>query len=534
VKKIRGAYMKRLFILLIVLFFLSCSTKIEMKSKGASPTLLKENPKFKDHDEWYFSSKIKILSDELTAKLTPILPAKFKGEVIEEERCKDVQVTDPNQDLNSRDYMQNEVSISVSGNNIVVTYNDGNESNKSISGYSYSMDGGKSFTDGGSIIPQGGMYGGGDPLILSNPFDPNHFIYFQLTYGGTVYSSIVAHESFDGGKTFLPENSRSILKGLLSPFNGLPLEKRNMFHDKEWGGWSPSNGIITIAWTLFADTNRDGYDDEVVPVAITSKDNGKTWSNAQSLIPEGWWGGLCAVGSGLEGEIYVVYDEFVFNQLYLMRSFDGGTTWDGPYLVAPSFQNPFNRDATNQCDGWTALKGQIRVASIPSLAVDPKNGNLYVVYHYKESKNSKDDSDIAFVMSEDKGVTWTNPIKINDDNTLNDQFMPWVASAGGGNVLVMFYDRREDPENWLINVYVAQSLDGGKTWLKNRKVSCTPFPPASSNCYMGDYNQVVSDGSYYYLAWGDNRNTIKIGGEDKPNQDVFSIKLKALPHIRPF
>lgn len=529
--------MKKLFLLLFIFAFTGCTTKISMEKKGAYPELSKKMPKFKSHKDWYFHENIKILSDELTAKLQPIPPAVFSGEVVEEEgeeKCREVQSTDPNQDLNARGYMQNEVSLDVAGNNIVVTYNDDNNSNITVSGYAFSQDGGKTFTDGGGMVAQGGLYGGGDPMILSNPFNPNHFIYFQLSYGGTINSTIVMHESFDGGKTFPRENSRSVLSRLLSPFTGKLLENPGMFHDKEWANWSRANGVITLAWTLFADLNRDGYEDEVVPVAITSKDNGKTWSNAQSLIQSGWYGGLCGVASGPEGEIYVVYDEFNFNILYLVRSFDGGNTWEGPFQVTPSFQNPFNREATNSCNGWTALKGQIRVASIPSIAVDPVNGNIYVVYHYKQNKNAKDDSDVAFVMSSDKGQTWTSPVKINDDTTTNDQFMPWVASAGNGNIMVMFYDRRDDPNNLNIHVYVAQSLDGGKTWLKNRRVTCKPFPPASSSCYMGDYNQIVSDGEYYYLAWGDNRNTIKVGGVDKPNQDVFFLKLKAKPHTRPF
>lgn len=527
--------MKKFLLFCFVLIFLSCNANFEVRNKGAYPPVTKKTLKFENHEDWYYGKDIKILSDELTKKLIPIPSAKFEGYVSEEEKCREVQATDPNQDLNSRGYMQNEVSIACSKNSIVITYNDDNILNETISGYAYSIDGGKTFIDGGGMVAQQNMYGGGDPLILANPFDENHFIYFQLTYGGSLYSSIVMHESFDGGRTFLPENSRSVLRGLLSPFENMPLEKRNMFHDKEWGSWSSSNGIITLAWTLFADTNKDGYDDKVVPVAITSKDNGKTWSNAQSLIDEGWYGGLCAVGSGPQGEIYVVYDEFIFNQLFLVRSFDGGNTWEGPFQVAPSFQNPFNSDATRECDGWTALKGRIRIASIPSLAVDPKNGNLYVVYNYKQSKKADDDSDIAFVMSEDRGQTWTSPVKINDDSTKNDQFMPWVASAGGGNVLVMFYDRRDDPSNWNIHLYVAQSLDGGKTWLHNKRVTCKPFvPAATSGCYMGDYNQVVSDGEYYYLSWGDNRNYINVGGDSKPNQDVFFLKLKSRPHIRPF
>ncbi len=526
--------MKKLFLFFLLLTFLSCTGSLKVNNFGASPPSEKKIPKFKDPDEWYFNKDLKILSDELTAKLYEVPNAEFLKVSVEDESCLEVQVTDPEQDKIGRGFMQNEVSLVVSGEKIIVTYNDDNIPNSTVSGYGYSHDNGKTFIDGGGLIPKDQMYGGGDPLILANPFDPEHFIYFQLTYGGVPSSSIVLQESFDGGKNFYRENSRSVLKGLVSPFTGKPLEKPSMFHDKEWGDWSKVNGYITLAWTFFESTKGTNYYDVVVPLAIVSKDGGKSWGSPKSLIQENWYGGLCAVASGLEGEIYVAYVEFNFNQIFLARTFDGGETWEGPFQVVGSFQSPFDKDETRKCDGFTALKGEIRITSIPSLTVDPKNGDLYLVYNYKQSKNSPDDSDIAFVMSKDKGETWTQPVKINDDPTNNDQFMPSVASAGGGNVMVMFYDRRNDPNNWNIDVYVAQSLDGGKTWLPNRKVNCKSFPPASTSCYMGDYNQIVTDGIYYYLAWGDNRNLINKKGTEEPNQDVFFAKIKAVPHIRPF
>jgi hypothetical protein len=59
--------------------------------------------------------------------------------------------------------------------------------------------------------------------------------------------------------------------------------------------------------------------------------------------------------------------------------------------------------------------------------------------------------------------------------------------------------------------------------------------PASSNCcgsfggtytgYMGDYNTAVSDNSYVYYTWGDNRNTSTNHNVVRNQADVRFIRV---------
>jgi hypothetical protein len=424
--------------------------------------------------------------------------------------------------------MPNPASLAGGGAGVVVTYNDDNEGQTTVSGYAFSADGGASFTDGGAMRPTKDYYGGGDPLILKDPTDPQRWLYFQLTYGRNL-SSLLMHESVDGGRTFPPERMVNVFERLLSPWKGKPLYWGNLFHDKEWGVFTP-DGRVLIAWTLFADTNHDGWEDQVVPAAVLSRDGGRTWGNAVSLIPEGEWGGLTAVEAGPLGELYVAYLDFMDGSMRFVRSLDGGDTWEPPVAAVPVFQQPYDPDATRAC-GRTALNGNIRIVSVPSLAADPVTGALYLVYNYKEFQNSPDASDIGFVASTDRGATWSAPVKINDDATTADQFMPWVASAGGGNLAVIFYDRRDDPANLDSHVYLAQSLDGGTTWLQNRRVTCRSFEPVEYSCYMGDYNQVVYADGTYLMAGGDNRNKLEADGRFQP--DVYYTRIKAWPRVRP-
>jgi len=505
---------------------LGCSFRPATTGGAAPPN--RRNPVLAgDRHDWFFNPVLRILPPERAALLGPIPSAPVTAEAVGERDCREVRVTDPAQDRSGAS-MQNEVSVAVRGASVVVTYNDDNEPRDTMSGYAISLDGGRTFADGGPVLPSADYFGGGDPLILADPADPQRWLYFQLTYGSNT-SSLLMHESVDGGRTFPPERTVNIFQRLLSPWKGKPLFRNNMFHDKEWGVFTP-DGRVLIAWTLFADTNADGWEDEVVPAAVLSRDGGRTWSDAVSLVPAGQMGGLTAVEAGPQGELYVAFLDFRDGSLRFVRSLDGGETWDAPVTAVPVFQSPYDQAATNAC-GRTALNGNIRITSVPSLSADPVTGALYLVYNYKETQGSPDDSDIGFVVSSDRGATWSAPVRINDDATTADQFMPWVASAGGGNVAVMFYDRRDDPANLAIHVYLAQSLDGGLTWLRNRRVTCSAFEPVEYSCYMGDYNQMVfADGSYQ-LAWGDNRNLLEADGLPQP--DVYFTRLSAWPRVRP-
>lgn len=517
--------MKRLLPLLLAIALVpACSLRQPPSSATVKPSP-KAGKGIFDHKDWYYSAERRILSDALTARIRPALPAVVTSESAEDDDCREVQANDPAHDMGT-DAMQNEVSLAVSGDRVVVTYNDDNDARVSVSGYTWSADGGRTFTDGGPVLPPGQAFGGGDPLILADPNDPLRFLYIQLTYGGTPQSSMLLHESTDGGMTFPVEQARDLLKGLMGPVQGKPLESPAFFHDKEWASWDGPTDTIVLAWTMFTNTSA-------LPVAIVSTDGGRTWGDGVNLAPANRMGGLCGTAIGPDGTIYVVWNDWNVSCLRVSRSPDGGATWEGPFEAVGTFQAPFDQQATQACGGRTALNGQIRTASIPSMAADPVTGDLYIVYNYKADKGADDDSDIGFVRSSDRGATWSAPVRINDDGTTADQFQPWVATAGGGNLLVMFYDRRDDPSNRDIHVYAAQSFDGGATWLANRRLTCRSFPPAQSSCYMGDYNQVVSDGSRYYLAWGDNRNTTSVGGAERPNPDVFTTSVKAQPRTRP-
>src|SRR5262249_56089094 len=90
------------------------------------------------------------------------------------------------------------------------------------------------------------------------------------------------------------------------------------------------------------------------------------------------------------------------------KSTDGGATWTQPQVIAP-FNSLGVRDPNT---GLPARVGD----GLESVAIDPSNGKLYVVYESSTmfTKNAKQsagawDDEILLTTSSDGGATWTGP-----------------------------------------------------------------------------------------------------------------------------
>ena len=109
----------------------------------------------------------------------------------------------------------------------------------------------------------------------------------------------------------------------------------------------------------------------------------------------------------------------------------------------------------------------------PALAIDATSGRfkdrLYVVWPDRRSGHSQ----ILFAFSEDKGRSWSPVRRINDNapSDTTDQFMPEIAVNRDGVVGVMWYDRRDHPDNLGWDARFAASFDGGASFTPSVRVS---------------------------------------------------------------
>ncbi|MDQ3082523.1 MAG: glycoside hydrolase, partial [Gemmatimonadota bacterium] len=126
---------------------------------------------------------------------------------------------------------------------------------------------------------------------------------------------------------------------------------------------------------------------------------------------------------------------------------------------------------------------------------DRTTGNLYVVYQARGAGNVPR---ILFTKSTNAGSTWSTPVAASDNPGTTSVFNPAIStSPDGQTITVSFYSNRDNPgSNTLVDMYLAQSFDGGATWRPNIRVSSTstnaalaPNTGTSANpAYMlGDY-----------------------------------------------
>lgn len=85
-------------------------------------------------------------------------------------------------------------------------------------------------------------------------------------------------------------------------------------------------------------------------------------------------------------------------------------------------------------------------------------------------------------------VTWEPPVKINDQLSMNDQFMPRLAvDETNGRLIVVYYDTVGDDTRTSTNVFMQTSEDNGMNW-------SDATPPVTS----ARTNEVTSDSWWQY------------------------------------
>ncbi len=383
-----------------------------------------------------------------------------------------VDPTDPDHVLQSNNSTQNPVG-SLYGANYLFSYDFGNNW-------------------GGSIQGAGGS-NSGDPATAIN-LEGRQYVGFIHSNGG---QGIAYSE--DG------ENWTSVVCG--TPPGGWDiLDKNHMTVDN--GPNSLYAGNVYSAWTGFGNAN----DSEIE--FVRSTDNGLTYSshmNISSAVNAGSHNQGVNVQTGPDGQVYAcwtIYDSWPSDETAIgfARSFDGGATFEPAQRVITNIRGIRTSETS---------KNQ-RVNSFPSMAVDICGGdmdaNIYIVWPNigEPGVNQGPDIDIYMIRSEDQGETWSDPIRVNQDEAGlgHEHYMSWITcDQVTGTLSAIFYDDR-NVGGAQCEVFCANSFDGGDTW-EDFRVSDTDFTPSPipglAGGYMGDYLGISARDARVYPVWTDNR-----------------------------
>jgi hypothetical protein len=244
----------------------------------------------------------------------------------------------------------------------------------------------------------------------------------------------------------------------------------------------PHRGRIYVAWNEVSDTivkeryhiflhySDDGGENFGDPTLLAVDHGGKLVTTEPVVLSD--------------GTLLVTYYQY-FSPLadprndaqpfYLIRSTDGAKTFESPQKIG-----------TMGSSGWRHLRRDFSSSfTLPIIVADTSPGSrfrdrIYTVW----DDTAAGESNIWFMMSADKGRTWSKPQRINDNRRAESgpvdfRMTPVVNVNKDGVVGVAWYDRRDDPSRRCWKQYFTASFDGGATFLPNRPISSTPSCPGA-------------------------------------------------------
>jgi hypothetical protein len=423
-------------------------------------------------------------------------------------------------------FTQSETATAWCGASVAVGFNDTGSEIRTILGtggvsalgYSISTNHGTAFSYVGAPMAtnNSNQTTMGEPSLACA--DSANFYYASVwSDNAEIRSGIAVAKSVDGGKSFAPP--------------AVAISKNAFAHilDHDWIAIDHANpaNLYVVYLDLDFSGSLCGFDEfaQAIPryaiELIASSNGGSNWSAQPAVVEQ-----VCANAANPnvslagpqaavapDGEVYVTWEAMGENggsltarEIRLAKSIDRGATFAAPVIVAPIVITGNGAD----------LQGSVRASEFPSLAIGTGKANSGFVYlTWSSAGFSTPDAistirsygfaDVMFSQSQSGGTSWSTPTRINNNPEggsvpLSDQFKPSIATDKNGRIGICFYDRRRDPNNFLIDRYCAASTNGGGSW-SNAKVTPASFPSLVGQDvlvapdYMGDYDTVAADSS---------------------------------------
>ena len=401
----------------------------------------------------------------------------------------------------------------------------------------------------------------------------------ETTNGYQSNNGIFVVRSDDGGASWgMPVAVASHLyDGVnLVPFDAAPVMAADLFELLPDGSANPQYENLYVSWTRkYQPGGYPGASDSTggseIMIAV-SRDGGSTWELQteqrngvqRSVItvdlidpfdafnePGFGFADRQQIAVGAEGEVYVAH--YGGANFAVTVSMDGAASFQSSDFQTGD-QIVFGTEFATQVSFGGLPNSQFRTYAQRTLATDPSRpGRLYAVEPIlvrDAAGELTDPADIFFGRSDDFGRTWETRQKVgefpagfdqldsdtktplNDDNqaeaatgdpadVTSSQAFTRVAVDEQGNIAVIWYDARRDPQDVELELWGAVSNDGGATFSRNFRISSEPFDAnegvfenalGNDEYYFGDHLGLSARNGVAYVAWTDARNN---------NQDVY-------------
>ncbi|MFH1050473.1 MAG: T9SS type A sorting domain-containing protein [bacterium] len=404
-------------------------------------------------------------------------------------------------------------------NNIVVGSND-YRYNGQGSGYRmvafYSTDAGNTWNEsttpsnlnlGLITYPQGGGCTNVDPGI---GFDSQGNVYYVYLFaqlmddGSAGDNGVFVCKSLDGGKTW-PSNNVGVP---VLNYNKELQDKCFIAVDSDPN--SPYKNRSYVVWydTKYPYAIGFAYAEDGLLYNSATSVTGSAGKSVQSPLPI----------VGPNGVLYVTWEEKVENgtktRAVVQKSTNGGISWA---WSTPKTAQVVNTSGTKVGSRMAFPdKGDMRISSHPSMDVDLRNGNLYLVQGGKDELNKYG---VYLSKSTDGGETWSasssqvaDLFKIDGNTIGNDVFLPSIAiDPVTGMIAVLYYSSENDPDNNKgCDAFLAISFDEGATFNHIQMTDTWIFQYNSVwdaggdnlGRYWGDYTSIdIYNGKIYPCFW---------------------------------
>jgi len=159
-----------------------------------------------------------------------------------------------------------------------------------------------------------------------------------------------------------------------------------------------------------------------------------------------------------------------------------------------------------------------------------------------EHPNESDDTDVYVRHSDDNGVTWSPATRVNDDHTVNSQFLPKISlDPTTGDIAVVWYDARNDlgaggpgDTDGIANddaqFWGTFSTNGATSFTRNIQISAgtSNSHDSGNGIDYGDYTGLSFYGGTAHPAWSDNSNTTGNNPDGALRQlDIYTAAMPA-------
>jgi hypothetical protein len=390
----------------------------------------------------------------------------------------------------------------IDANVMVAVWKDYSSGSRRV-GFAYSHDAGLTWTD--ALFPQMYYDCQSDPSLVVDA--QGIFTASIITFPADANRThIIQVSSYDGGVTW--QDSVWVVHYPLLPH----FEDKQMLAVDDVPG-SPYLGSYYCTWTR----SYNYPSGDSVRINVVYKRPGQPYSEPcivnQDSNPR-WnikWSNVCV---GVEGKVYVSWLAYDMpsdgRRIEMAHSLDGGDTWSQEQVVVSTRFIEHTIDPILLIMAYGALAADV--------SDGPYHGRLYMIFTDGDSANTE--TDVFTMHSDDDGTTWSPRDTICDEPSSYpvDQFHPWISVDEEGRVWCVFYDRRNDPNNLLMDTYFTVSTDGGDTWRANERISTVSSDPGAGQFHadaglIGEYIGWQARGGKALAVWTDTRNG---------NQDVYS------------